>query len=56
MTAGVNAPKTTPEHVVREVLQAIEKDQEEVLVDDTGRSVKESLSTASPLYLTGIPR
>ena len=56
MTAAVDAPKTTPEHVVRQVLEAVEKDQEEVLVDETGRAVKESLSTANPLYLTGIPR
>ncbi len=56
MTAGVDAPKTTPEHVVRQVLEAVEKSQEEVLVDETGRAVKESLSTVNPLYLTGIPR
>lgn len=56
MTAGVDAPKTTPEHVVRQVLEAVEKGQEEVLVDETGRAVKESLSTVNPLYLTGIPR
>lgn len=56
MTAAVDAPKTTPEHVVRQVLEAVEKDQEEVLVDETGRAVKESLSTANPIYLTGIPR
>ncbi len=56
MTAGVDAPKTTPEHVVGQVLEAVEKSQEEVLVDETGRAVKESLSTVNPLYLTGIPR
>jgi NAD(P)-dependent dehydrogenase (short-subunit alcohol dehydrogenase family) len=56
MTAAVDAPKTTPEHVVRQVLEAVEKDQEEVLVDETGRAVKESLSTVNPIYLTGIPR
>jgi NAD(P)-dependent dehydrogenase (short-subunit alcohol dehydrogenase family) len=56
MTNGIDAPKTTPAHVVSEVLDAIERDQEEVLVDDTGRAVKQSLSTAAPIYLTGIPR
>jgi NAD(P)-dependent dehydrogenase (short-subunit alcohol dehydrogenase family) len=56
MTAQVTAPKSTPEHVVNEVLAALEKNQEEVLVDETGRQVKQSLSTDKPIYLTGIPR
>jgi NAD(P)-dependent dehydrogenase (short-subunit alcohol dehydrogenase family) len=56
MTAQVTAPKTSPADVVNQVLAAVEKNQEEVLVDDTGRAVKQSLSTAQPLYLTGIPR
>ena len=38
------------------VLAGAEKNQEEVLVDDTGRAVKQSLSTDAPIYLTGIPR
>ncbi|BAN26003.1 SDR family oxidoreductase [Caballeronia insecticola] len=56
MTAQVTGPKSTPEHVVNEVLAAVEKNQEEVLVDDTGREVKRSLSSDAPIYLTGIPR
>ncbi|MDR5761525.1 SDR family oxidoreductase [Caballeronia sp. LZ035] len=56
MTAGVTGEKSTPEHVVNEVLAAVARDQEEVLVDETGRAVKQSLSTGKPIYLTGIPR
>jgi NAD(P)-dependent dehydrogenase (short-subunit alcohol dehydrogenase family) len=55
MTAKIDAPKTTTEHVVSEVLAAVAKDQEEVFVDDTGRAIKQSLSTDKPIYITGIP-
>lgn len=55
MTAGIDAPKTTPLSVVEQVLRAIEEDREEVLVDDTGRAVKGSLSSADAVYLTGLP-
>ncbi|CDY78379.1 Short-chain dehydrogenase/reductase SDR [Caballeronia glathei] len=51
MTAAITAPKTTPEYVVRKVLEAVERGQEEVLVDDTGRTIKASLSSAEPAYL-----
>jgi NAD(P)-dependent dehydrogenase (short-subunit alcohol dehydrogenase family) len=52
MTAGIDAPKTTPEAVVRQVLEGLEQGNEEILVDDIGRSVKGSLSSAAPAYLT----
>ncbi|QSN63352.1 SDR family oxidoreductase [Caballeronia sp. M1242] len=55
MVAEVDAPKTSPASVVEQVLAAVERDEEEVLVDDTGRGVKQSLSTAKPIYITGIP-
>lgn len=51
MTAGVAAPKSTPEHVVAEVLRALADGRDEVLVDDVGRNVKQSLSSATPAYL-----
>ncbi|CAJ0680524.1 SDR family oxidoreductase [Ralstonia mannitolilytica] len=51
MTAGVAAPKSTPEHVVAEVLRALADGHDEVLVDDVGRNVKQSLSSATPAYL-----
>jgi len=52
MTAGIDAPKTSPEEVVRQVLEGIEQGKEEILVDEVGRNVKASLSTATPAYLT----
>lgn len=55
MVAEVTAPKTTPASVVEQVLAAVERNEEEVLVDETGRAVKQSLSTAKPIYITGIP-
>ncbi|MFM0140100.1 Rossmann-fold NAD(P)-binding domain-containing protein [Caballeronia grimmiae] len=56
MVAEVTAPKTSPASVVEQVLAAVERGEEEVLVDDTGRAVKQSLSTQTPIYITGIPR
>lgn len=55
MAAGANGPKTQPEDVVRSVLQGLAQGVDEILVDDTGRAVKQSLSTAQPYYLgTGV--
>jgi NAD(P)-dependent dehydrogenase (short-subunit alcohol dehydrogenase family) len=51
MTAGVAAPKSTPEQVVAEVLRALADGRDEVLVDDVGRNVKQSLSSEAPAYL-----
>ena len=45
-------PKTTPEEVVRQVLEGLEQGKEEILVDGIGRDVKGSLSSATPAYLT----
>ena len=56
MVAEVTAPKTSPASVVEQVLAAVERGEEEVLVDETGRAVKQSLSTPTPIYITGIPR
>jgi NAD(P)-dependent dehydrogenase (short-subunit alcohol dehydrogenase family) len=44
MTAGIDVPKIRPEDVVRQVLDAVEADQVEVLADDRTRRVKASLS------------
>ena len=56
MVRQVTAPKSSTEHVVNEILAAVERNQEEVTVDDTGRAVKASLSTDKPLYLVGVER
>jgi NAD(P)-dependent dehydrogenase (short-subunit alcohol dehydrogenase family) len=44
MTATINAPKTAPEEVVSQVLEALAAGQEEVLIDDISRQVKTNLA------------
>jgi NAD(P)-dependent dehydrogenase (short-subunit alcohol dehydrogenase family) len=51
MTEGVTAPKSTPLQVVEQVLEGLRHDAEEILVDDTGRGIKQSLSSATAIYL-----
>lgn len=43
MTTGVNAPKTAPADVVRQVLDGLEAGASEVLADDTARQVRAGL-------------
>jgi len=43
MAAGVDAPKTSPADVVRQVLDGVEAGEVEVLADDLTRSVRASL-------------
>jgi short-subunit dehydrogenase len=49
MAAGVDAPKSRPEDVVKQALAAIEGGEQEVLADDVSRSLKQGLS--SGVYL-----
>jgi predicted transcriptional regulator len=51
MTARLDAPKSKPEDLVAQVLQAVLNNEEEVLTDDVARKVKASLSTAKPACL-----
>ena len=51
MAGDVDAMKTAPEDVARVVLQGIEIEQKEVLVDEGPRQIKQSLSSAEPIYL-----
>jgi NAD(P)-dependent dehydrogenase (short-subunit alcohol dehydrogenase family) len=44
MAAAITAPKTAPEEVVAQVLDALREGREEVLVDEVSRRVKASLS------------
>lgn len=44
MTAGVDAPKSAPADLVVQVLEAVEKGEEEVLGDETSRFVKSVLA------------
>jgi NAD(P)-dependent dehydrogenase (short-subunit alcohol dehydrogenase family) len=52
LTRGIEAPKSTPEAIVRAALDGLEARAEEVLADDMTRQVKQSLSSASPAYLS----
>ena len=51
MTAAIDAPKSSPEDVVKKVLEGIKLNHEEILVDELGSQIKESLSTSKPVYL-----
>ena len=48
MTAGVDAPKLSPADLVVQVIEALEKGEEEVLGDETSRFVKSVLSGPPP--------
>jgi NAD(P)-dependent dehydrogenase (short-subunit alcohol dehydrogenase family) len=51
MAREVDAPKLAPEVVAARVLEAVERGDEEILVDDTARQVKAGLLWPRPLYL-----
>ncbi|MCY1543440.1 putative oxidoreductase EphD [compost metagenome] len=51
LTRGIEAPKSTPEAIVRQALDALEAGDEEVLADDASRQVKQGLSARPPIYL-----
>ncbi len=44
MTAGMDAPKSSPDDIARVVLDAVERGDSEVLADDASRRVKAALS------------
>jgi NAD(P)-dependent dehydrogenase (short-subunit alcohol dehydrogenase family) len=51
MTAGVDAPKTAPADVAKQIVAALEAGQTEILADEVTRQVKASLSAAQAAYL-----
>lgn len=51
MAGGVQAPKTAPEDVARQLLDALEAGREEVLADDISRGVRQLLGSEAPPYL-----
>lgn len=52
MTAGIEAPKSTPQEVVALTLQGLSEGREEVVISDMGLAVKASLSSEHPIYLS----
>lgn len=51
MTTAIDMPKSSPDVVVRHVLDAIEAGAEEVLADERTRAVKQGLSAEPGVYL-----
>ncbi|CAB3854518.1 SDR family oxidoreductase [Achromobacter sp. SIMBA_011] len=51
LTRGLDAPKSTPDSVVRQAFDALEAGAEEVLADDATRRVKQGLAAEPPVYL-----
>lgn len=51
MARGLTLPKVTPAEVVRQVLAALEADEDEVLADDLTRRIKSGLSDHQGIYL-----
>lgn len=51
LVRSVEAPKTSPEDIVRRALDALEAGQAEVLADDVTKQFKQGLTAATPSYL-----
>ena len=56
LTRDIDSAKSTPEAVVREALDALERGAEEVLADDITRRVKPGLSAEPPVYTQVLAR
>lgn len=51
MVRGVEAPKSKPEDVVKQVLEGLEAGKSEVLADEVSRRIKQNLSAEPGVYL-----
>ena len=51
LTRGIDAPKSTPQAIVSQALDALEAGEQEVLADEQTRQVKQGLSASSAVYL-----
>jgi NAD(P)-dependent dehydrogenase (short-subunit alcohol dehydrogenase family) len=56
LTRGIDLAKSTPEAVVKEALDALERGAEEVLADELTRQVKQGLSAQPGVYLQALER
>lgn len=56
MTAGIDAPKASPQDVAEQIVRAVAEGAPEVLADDLSRQVKASLSTERAAYLAAAGR
>ncbi|MNT94787.1 short chain dehydrogenase [compost metagenome] len=51
LTRGIDAPKSTPQAIVSQALDALEAGEQEVLADEQTRQVKQGLSASPAVYL-----
>jgi hypothetical protein len=51
LTRGIDAPKSSPQTIVRSALDGLEAGLDEVLADARTQQVKDGLSAARPSYL-----
>lgn len=54
MTRDVTAPKSTPDSVVKEALDALERNESQVLTDEITRQVHRGLTAERPVYLAAL--
>lgn len=55
LTRGIDAPKSSPEAIVRATLDALEAGASEVLADEITRAVHAGLAAEPPMYLQARP-
>jgi NAD(P)-dependent dehydrogenase (short-subunit alcohol dehydrogenase family) len=51
LVRAIDAPKTSPQDIVKRALDGLESGLDEVLADDSTRHVKQGLTAATPSYL-----
>lgn len=51
LTRGLNAPKSSPEHIVQRALDGLESGVDEVLADEITMQVKQGMTAEKPSYL-----
>ena len=56
LTKGIDAPKSSPEVIVKRTFDALEAGAEEVLADENTRAVKQGLSAEPGVYLQSFER
>jgi NAD(P)-dependent dehydrogenase (short-subunit alcohol dehydrogenase family) len=56
LTRGIDAPKSTPDEIVRVTLAALERGEDQVLADEITRQVHGGLSAERPVYFGSTAR
>jgi len=50
LTRGIDAPKSSPQEIVRLALDGLEAGLDEVLADERTRVIKQGLTAPTPIY------